>query len=264
MCSHYNIEFIKAQDLANWAAGLEPPLNSYASRFVETKCGSLATMLMDDELIDRSVVPKIGHLINMREKLAFLVRVLYDIKDETVESLVMKYQTGARSLETIIRRRRYEFAPQQVHSATRATVPNNVLSHVCDIMATGRDICSWLIKAPFSDGTGSYKELAETFMQNNREMGYSVVGDRWTHELEDLLVNQCRKMQELCHNFIENCTDSSIITPAFLEQVLVLNLRGNADIRTANTIFVCSEIGLLYIRFSNSRGAIRRPVSSHR
>ena len=58
-------------------------------RFVETKCGSLATMLMDDELIDRSVVPKIGHLINMREKLAFLVRVLYDIKDETVESLVV-------------------------------------------------------------------------------------------------------------------------------------------------------------------------------
>ena len=42
------------------------------------------------------------------------------------------------------------------------------------------------------------------------------------------------------------------------------SLRGNADIRTANTIFVCSEIGLLYIRFSNSRGAIRRPVSSHR
>ena len=82
----------------------------------------------------------------------------------------MKYQRGARSLETIILRKRYEFAPQQVHSATRATVPNNVLSHVCDMLATGREICSWLIKAPFNESR-SYIDLAETFMVTNKAIG---------------------------------------------------------------------------------------------
>ena len=85
----------------------------------------------------------------------------------------MKYQLGAKSLEKIILRKYYEFAPQNVHSASRVTVPNNVLSHVCDMLATGREICTWLIKPPFADNRWSI-ELANHFMTINKDIGESI------------------------------------------------------------------------------------------
>ena len=87
MCSHYNLECIKAHDLANWAQGLEAPLNMYASFL--TKVPSLAHMMLDEEMLSTVDIPKIGHLINLRHKLKCLIKVLYNVKDETVESLVV-------------------------------------------------------------------------------------------------------------------------------------------------------------------------------
>ena len=61
-------------------------------------------------------------------------------------------------------------------------------------------------------------------------LGYYVIGDRWSDELERVLFESCGRIQTLCRNFLDDTKDSSVINPAFLELVRLKRSKPNEKI----------------------------------
>ncbi|XP_076466111.1 uncharacterized protein LOC143297590 [Babylonia areolata] len=235
MASHQaQLQFIQfenwsPQEVAQWLRGLDESVAQYVELFEQEGVDGKRLLMLNHYDLEKIGISKLGHQELVLEAVDLLRSLRYTLETENLQSMALQLGCKARNVVAELQSRQGENDPNcanmQSHDMPRKRLSITVLSYMADMLATLKNLVSWLDRAPF-EGIYDICRLRNSVVKLGLEMVTVTQRESSFAEPEEAIIKSCRTLMGCCDGLVQNTKDPLVIQPAALEQATIRKTHG--------------------------------------
>uniref|UniRef100_A0A2C9KM06 Uncharacterized protein n=1 Tax=Biomphalaria glabrata TaxID=6526 RepID=A0A2C9KM06_BIOGL len=235
-------------DVAKWLKGLDDVIHEYIPRFLLGNVDGRKLLMLTHSDLDKLGVTKLGHQELVLEAVDLLRSLRYLFETENLQHLALQLGCKAHSLHNEILAKNGENDLNKANVLAPQECPRLsifVLSGVCDIISTLKNLTSWLDRAPFETIHG-ISLLRNSLVKLGLELVTVAQKETRIPEVENAIVKICQGMTEYCDELVLNMKESLVVQPASLEMATIRKKPGDElGMNIQSSYFGCHIIGFI-------------------
>ncbi|KAH9504717.1 Connector enhancer of kinase suppressor of ras 2 [Bulinus truncatus] len=235
-------------DVAKWLKGLDDAIHEYIPQFILGNVDGRKLLMITHSDLDKLGITKLGHQELVLEAVDLLRSLRYLFETENLQHLALQLGCKARSLHNEILARNGENDLNKANVSAPEECPRlsiSILSGVCDIISTLKNLTSWLDRAPFETIHG-ISLLRNSLVKLGLELVTVAQKESGIPEVEGAIVKTCQGMTEYCDELVLNMKESLVVQPASLEMATIRKKPGDElGMNIQSSYFGCHIIGFI-------------------
>ncbi|XP_070191214.1 CNK3/IPCEF1 fusion protein-like isoform X2 [Littorina saxatilis] len=226
---HILFENWTSQEVANWLQGLDESVAQYVPLFKAHAVNGRKLMMLNHSDLEKFGINKLGHQELVLEAVDLLRSLRYTLDTENLQSMALQLGCKARNLVAEIQLRTKENDQNRANMSRgehqRKRLSITILSYVADMLATLKNLVSWLDRAPF-EGVYDICRMRNAIVKLGLDLVTVTQRESSYVDPEEAIIKSCRVLIDYCDGMVQNTKDALVIQPAALEQATIRKKQG--------------------------------------